>query len=354
MLITMTAQSALRASFALHIVPFGRVRVIMPLDATQMRAVSAFKTRRSVAIMGAAGSGKSFLLQEIPRYARSSVGEFPFVAACALTNQAASGLGGSTIHSLFGAPPHWKFSKSTLISIVNNNAPKKAALKQVEVIVIDEIALLTAEVFNSIDAVFRDLAKTDELSMYPFGGRQIVVAGDPFQLEAIGVRAPGKKVPDVGLPAFSSMTWFLCFGGLGSGVTIILSRNHRQCADEEFYSILGRMRFGKPHSNDIERINKTSIYSNSPPPNCTRLCLYKSQVQHINEKMLSTIHGEEYAYIAQDWFCQKREFGVEKKVNQAAPRSVVVQNGMPYYSLGEIREIYSWDKRRCMWCFPGH
>ncbi len=308
----------------------------MSLDADQARVLSEFSKGSSVAIIGGAGSGKSFLLKQILSDAHTRFGGFPIVAACALTNQAALSFEGTTIHSLFGAPPHWKFSKEELIRIVRKNSRKQNLLRKIRVLIIDEISLLTAEVLDSIDAVLRDLAPTDMDSSLPLGGRQLVVAGDPFQLEAIGVMEPGCRIFESAFTFFSSMTWLLSFGGLGSGIVAILSRNHRQSSDTEFFNVLQRIRYGKHREEDLIRINNTGNVLHRTPRLFTKLCLHRTEVQRVNKHVLISLPGEMYSNEAEDTFFAKHTEHLRRRLNQAADPTIFVKVGCDVLITGKV------------------
>ncbi len=83
------------------------------LDFTQLRAFTAFQRGYSVALLGGAGSGKSFLIKRMLEDARRRHGE-DRVIACAWTNQAALNLSGRTIHSLFGVGAGFNFDEQEL------------------------------------------------------------------------------------------------------------------------------------------------------------------------------------------------------------------------------------------------
>lgn len=131
------------------------------LDVDQLRAVEAFEQGTSVAILGGAGSGKSFVVSEILARASAQIGQFPKVTACAFTNQAASSLGGLTLHKLLGAPACWEFSKKHLFELVKKRPAIACVLRQIEVLIIDEISMIKRNELDALDYVLRMLSLDD-------------------------------------------------------------------------------------------------------------------------------------------------------------------------------------------------
>ena len=160
------------------------------LDGVQRLAMEALRNGKTMEILGGAGTGKTLLLRHILKEASYSLGSAPYVVACAYSNRTASVLNGRTIHSLFAAPANWPFQVEKLLSFVS----KKTSVRQsrlrldLRVLVIDEISHITCRMLDSVDGVLREFAVPSVMASLPFGGRHVVLAGDPFQLEAIPQR----------------------------------------------------------------------------------------------------------------------------------------------------------------------
>ena len=163
------------------------------LDSDQKNALSAFKEGRNIAVFGGGGCGKSV--------AEEKYGSFPTVASCALTAHAADFVRGRTIHSLFGAPPYWPFTPH-LWEMIKTKPGLLQILSSIKVLLIDEVTLLSDRILDTLDVVMRNTAKTNGMASLPFGGRQIVLAGDPFQLGAIIDSSTIDPVPISSLNAF--------------------------------------------------------------------------------------------------------------------------------------------------------
>ncbi len=256
------------------------------LDFNHLKAFTAFARGRSVAILGGAGSGKSFLLSRILQEARKKHGASS-VIACACTNQVTLSVNGVTMHSLFGVHAAFHFEENSLWNRTKRNEKLVSQLMNAKVIVIDEESALKAHVLDAIDFVMSHTSGTEGSACLPMGSRQLVVAGDPFQLEPIGVDHCSDELG----PVYSAKSWESIFGSLRSGVIALLKGNHRQKQDAVFYEILNRMRIGCCTEADIAAINTTGFRSRNIPMTHTAICLRRYQVQELNKIALSNITG---------------------------------------------------------------
>ncbi len=89
-------------------------------------------------------------------------------------------ISGRTIHSWLGVNSGYKFDKEELWKSIRKNKEFCNTLKSVKVIFIDEISVLKDKVIDSIDLVMRFTAENTRMACMPMGGRQLVLAGDPF------------------------------------------------------------------------------------------------------------------------------------------------------------------------------
>lgn len=296
------------------------------LDASQRAVLKAFKRQRSLAILGGAGSGKTFVLKEVIRCARNVTDARRTVAVCALSNAAASSLEGCTLHSIFGAPSGWEWSKKFLWEQISSNQRRSQRLRDIRILVIDEISLIKRNEIEAIDFVLRKLTKTEEEAGLPLGGRQLIVAGDPFQLEPAGVEDTKTYFETF----FQSRVWFLLFTAYGDGVVSVLDRNHRQSGDSEFFSMLQRFRYGDVRAGDFEILNGTSTsLPLGPPREWTRLCLRKKDVFNLNEKRLKELPGPQITAISVDTYTDGTSSSLPKymaaKLDEVAPRTVLLR-----------------------------
>lgn len=144
---------------------------------TQSEALTILKTGKNVFVTGAAGSGKTYVINEYIRYLKShniSVG------ITASTGIAATHMGGVTIHSWAGIGINDSLSDQEVEEIALKKHIK-AKIEIAKVLVIDEVSMLHHFRIDMVDQILKRVKKNDE----PFGGLQVVLCGDFFQLPPI-------------------------------------------------------------------------------------------------------------------------------------------------------------------------
>ena len=107
---------------------------------------------------------------------------YPKVTCCAFTNTAAAEVGGLTIHNIFCTRSGREFSKDGLMKLVEENSRRGEELRQIKVLIIDEVSRVKKNEIEAIDFVLRKLAVSEWHSSLPMGERQLFLAGEPFQL----------------------------------------------------------------------------------------------------------------------------------------------------------------------------
>ena len=139
-------------------------------------------TRRSLFLTGKAGTGKSTFLRYIASHTRKKH------VVLAPTGIAAINAGGVTLHSFFKLPFHpllpndVQYSVRNLRKTLKYNSEKIKILRELELIIIDEISMVRADVIDFIDKVLRVYSQN---MREPFGGKQLLLVGDIFQLEPV-------------------------------------------------------------------------------------------------------------------------------------------------------------------------
>ena len=139
-------------------------------------------TRNSVFLTGKAGTGKSTLLKYICSHTRKKH------IILAPTGIAAINAGGSTLHSFFKLPfypmlpddPRCSFSK--IRDFLKYNSALQKIIREVELVIIDEISMVRADTIDFIDKILRVYGRNIK---EPFGGKQLLFVGDIFQLEPV-------------------------------------------------------------------------------------------------------------------------------------------------------------------------
>ena len=185
--------------------------------------------KKSVFFTGSAGTGKSVLLRDIIRNLRVKYRkEQDRVAVTASTGLAACNVGGSTLHSFAGIGLG-KEEVPELVRKIKRNAKAKLRWQRTKVLVVDEISMVDGDLFDKLENIARIIRSNGR----PFGGIQLVITGDFFQLP---------PVPDHGRVAkfsFDAATW-----NTSIEHTIGLTRVFRQ-KDPTFANMLNEMRVGK-------------------------------------------------------------------------------------------------------------
>ena len=205
-------------------------------------------TNNSLFLTGKAGTGKSTFL----RYISATTKKKHVILAP--TGIAAINAGGSTLHSFFKlpfyplVPTDKRYSTRNLRSTMKYNGDKCKLLREVELIIIDEISMVRADIIDFIDKVLRIYNRN---MREPFGGKQLLLVGDIYQLE------PVLKEEDRQLlqPYYASSYFFdaKVFQDYPL-VSIELNKVYRQ-NDPSFISILDHIRTNQVSDNDLRYIN---------------------------------------------------------------------------------------------------
>lgn len=231
------------------------------MNAEQHRALQLVTHGRNIFLTGAAGTGKTYTVKSIVKWARSTN---LHVSVTATTGTAAVLLGGKTIHSAMGIGLGTK-SVDALVS--DTKTHKKWLLQKLvrlQLLIIDEVSMLTAELLDKISKYLSQLRN----NLAPFGGVQVVFVGDFHQLGPVD-----------GEFCYHSRAW------KQMNVEIITLREiHRQKGDIIFQELLSRARIGALTEDDIDLLKKTSdrVWEGSIKP--TKLFAKNAAVDHINAK----------------------------------------------------------------------
>ncbi|CAK5279932.1 unnamed protein product [Mycena citricolor] len=238
---------------------------------------------------GSAGTGKSVLLREIIRRLRWKGSES--VGVTASTGIAAINIGGSTINSWAGIGLG-KLPVEKLIGPLMWQ-PKYAQAKtrwlNAETLIIDEVSMIDGTLLDKLEAIARAIKQNDK----PFGGIQVVLCGDFFQLPPVPDTVDGKPI----LPtfAFDSAAWSKCIDK-----PVILTQVFRQ-KNQEFVDILNAMRFGKVHDSEAVRALARDVqYTDGIMPTELRVLARRDEVDRVNRRRLDTLTGECQTYESMD------------------------------------------------------
>ena len=239
-------------------------------------------TRRSLFLTGKAGTGKSTFL----RYISNNIKKKNVVLAP--TGIAAINAGGSTLHSFFKLPFHpllpndTKYSVKNIRNTLKYNSEKRKIIQELELIIIDEISMVRADIIDFIDKILRVYSHN---MREPFGGKQLLLVGDVYQLEPV-VKEDERQMLS---PFYSSLFFFNAhiFREVGL-VSIELKKVYRQ-NDEMFIALLDNIRTSNIREHDLEQINKRVGRDVSQEDLSIILSSRRDVVDHINEEKLKAL-----------------------------------------------------------------
>ncbi len=256
----------------------------MELSEEQKQAFNKYVRGDNIFITGPGGAGKSALIRMIYADAYS---KFKDIHVTAMTGCASILLNckAKTLHSWAGIGLG-NGTTEYLINKIKKNKFLKAIWKATEILVVDEVSMLSLKLFEMLNAI----GKAVRGNTKPFGGIQLIFSGDFFQLPPVG----DKDEPDTQKFCFESAEWNTVFH---PSCQIQLIKIFRQ-TDEAYSIILNQIREGKikRKSNDILLEYVERPLSSSLIVEPTKLFPTKNKVEQINHKKMTILTGEEREY----------------------------------------------------------
>ncbi len=246
-------------------------------------------TRQSVFLTGKAGTGKSTFLRYICEHTKKKH------VVLAPTGIAAINAGGSTLHSFFKLPfypllpdnPDFSLQRGRIHEFFKYTKPHRKLLEELELIIIDEISMVRADIIDAVDRILRVYSRN---LREPFGGKQILLVGDVFQLEPV-VKGDEREI----LNRFYPTPYFFSarvFNQIDL-VSIELQKVYRQ-TDATFVGVLDHIRNNTVGATDLQLLNTrygTQIDESEADMYIT-LATRRDNVDHINDKKLAELPGE--------------------------------------------------------------
>ena len=233
------------------------------------------KSGRNVFLTGSAGTGKTFLLNQFIAWLKKN--KIP-AGITASTGIASTHLNGWTIHSWTGIGIKDKMDEKELKRL-SKNEDRRDRLKKAKVLVIDEISMLDADRLDLVDKVCRYIKNP----FLPFGGLQVVMCGDFFQLPPVD----REKEPRF---AYEASVWEktdinVCY----------LDKKYRQ-SDLDFCRMLDKIRANEAGKEELDffRSRIGSRFTNPIKP--VRLYSHNSDVDAINDRELAKLSGKANEY----------------------------------------------------------
>ena len=268
----------------------------------QLAARFVNHTGRSLFLTGKAGTGKTTFLQ----YIRDNT--FKKLAVVAPTGVAAINAGGTTMHSFFQLPfgPYvpaqqygWNAGRSgasdpnSLLSGIRFNASKRELLQELELLIIDEISMVRADMLDAVDAILRHFRHQPLL---PFGGVQVLYIGDLFQLPPVISQEEWQLLKE-----YYNSPFFFDAKVIREQAPVFLElkKIYRQ-QEAAFIGILNNIRNNSASADDLEKLHDHYQPDFTPPRDSSYITLtsHNARAEYINQAELGRLRGNLHAFEA--------------------------------------------------------
>ena len=272
---------------------------------TQQDALDILKLGHNVFLTGAAGSGKTYLLNQYIKYLRSH--NIP-VGITASTGIAATHMGGTTIHSWAGIGIRAEMTGKDVQELFKRPYLRNR-FAHTKVLIIDEISMLHGFRLDLVDMICRAFKHND----CPFGGMQVIMCGDFFQLPPVSKKDENSDFVTKS-EIWKEMNVRICY----------LDEQFRQ-DDRSFLRVLNDIRNNEVTEMTVEYLSErlnTPVKGYVKP---TRLFTHNADVDAINKTHLEALPGKPHEY-AMSW---RGSFGLTEILKKSclAPETLVLKEG---------------------------
>jgi len=239
----------------------------------QITALNILKTGKNLFITGSAGTGKTYLLNQYIQYLKERC-IYPTIVAP--TGIAASHLKGQTIHSFFALGIRDTVVDNGYVEFLLDKSYLKSRFSKLKVLIIDEISMVSPEIFTSMDKILRAFKNSPE----PFGGVQVVISGDFFQLPPVSKTFKEKRFAWQS-PVWRSLELKSCY----------LSEKFRQ-EDNRLIQVLDEIRTGDVSEEARKLLEESFNRELTTNFQVTKLYTHNIDVERINLEELSRLKGK--------------------------------------------------------------
>jgi len=249
-------------------------------------------TGSHIFLTGKAGTGKTTFLRKL----KGNTAKRMIITAP--TGVAAINAGGVTLHSFFQLPfgpfiPGSEANEQSRQRLFRFSKEKKRIIKSLDLLVIDEISMVRADLLDSVDAVLRRHRRNDQ----PFGGVQLLMIGDLHQLSPVAKQEDWQL-----LKQHYESVYFFSSHALDQTqlVTIELKHIYRQC-DAGFIKLLNRVRDNRLDAASIGQLNQRYVENFAPGKDQGYITLttHNNSADTLNKGRLSALRGKEYCFNAE-------------------------------------------------------
>ncbi|CAA6803189.1 MAG: putative helicase [uncultured Sulfurovum sp.] len=239
----------------------------------QTTALNILKSGKNVFITGSAGTGKTYLLRQYIQYLKERRIHPTIVAP---TGIAASHLKGQTIHSFFALGIRDTVVDNGYVAFLLEKSYLKSRFSKLKVLIIDEVSMVSPEIFASMDKILRAFKNSPE----PFGGVQVVISGDFFQLPPVSKEFKEKRF-SWQAPVWKTLELKSCY----------LSEKFRQ-DDDQLIQVLDEIRSDNV-SESSQKILENCFHTElAEKVTVTKLFTHNVDVDRINLEELSKLKGK--------------------------------------------------------------
>lgn len=271
----------------------------------QRQALALLEAGHNALLTGAAGSGKTYLLNKFIARARA---KGKSVAVTATTGLAATHLGGTTIHAWSGMGVHDQLSPYLVGSLSKSRIEN---ITKASILIIDEISMLHDFRLDMLDQLLRQVRKSER----PFGGMQVVLCGDFFQLPPINRQGSRQGTFVTSSDVWIQANFTICY----------LHGSQRQKDDEEFAAFLQAMRRGDVSEVQYERLLERMEQFRDPFEQVTKLHTTNADVDSINYAELEKVAGKSVTYHMET--TGKKQYVEALKKSCLASETLVLKEG---------------------------
>ncbi len=287
------------------------------LNEMQQKAYAAALAGNSIFITGIAGSGKSVVIQQIVR----ELSRKKYVALTSTTGMSANVIGGVTLHSYLGIRLGTG-SVSKLHSIIKKSTKYLNRWRRVNVLIIDEISMLSRELFEKLEQLARIIRDNNA----PFGGIQLIISGDFLQLKPV-------KSDDF---CFESPVWDEC---IQTYVCLTESMRHDNAM---FSQILNGIRLGVVDDEAKRVIESRCVkYKNINGIVPTILYATNAKVNKKNKQQYDKLVGDEMSYCTQYNWCVNVYNKEKYENNMLGPHEIKLKIGAQVMYLVNKNELFN-------------